>query len=65
MCKKGENNMSFMKKVTIAGFVVLLAACASDDKITLETPQDVGVCQFDNGAPGAAMWICRGSNSPW
>jgi len=47
-----------MKKVAIAGFVVLLAACASDDKITLETPQDVGVCQFDNGAPGAAMWIC-------
>jgi hypothetical protein len=52
--------MNVTKKLAVAGFVVLLAACASkeNNQITLEAPADVGDCQFDNGASGAAMWIC-------
>lgn len=52
--------MKIAKQVAIVGAVVLLSACASKDetKITLEAPADVGVCQFDNGEQGAALWIC-------
>lgn len=49
-------------KITLIALATLLTACAStppkEEKLALTSPSEAEVCQFDNGAPGAPLWVC-------